>query len=159
MQKFERIQHKACMRIGAQRVDLLLNLLRLHPLRNALCGLNNEQAHAGGEIAAIDGIDIPQLLRGNAAILIGGGEVGAQIDMHHLVTILNPLAEVFHIFPRCDRARFGKLLALPPSLVQRIRGNLPIRILLALQQNMERIHVNLIALYKRCAQIAGAICA
>ena len=32
-------------------------------------------------------MNVGQLLRGNAAILIGGGEIGAQIDMHNLVTI------------------------------------------------------------------------
>ena len=108
------------MGIGAEGIDLLLNLPPIHPLCDALSRLNHEQAHAGGEVAAINRVNIAQLFGSDAAILIGGGKVGAQVDMHHLVAILHPLTEVFHIFPRRDCARFGQLLMLPPGLIQRI---------------------------------------
>ena len=69
--EFKGVQHKAGVAVWNHLHQPLLNLGRGHPLPDHLAGLQYQQSHAGGEIAGVHDIDMAQILRGDAAVLMG----------------------------------------------------------------------------------------
>ena len=61
-------------------------------------GLQHHQALTGGQVHGVNDPDIGEIFRGDAGILVAGGEAGADGDMQHAVVVGSILAEPIFIF-------------------------------------------------------------
>ena len=106
MQEVQPLHQKADVQQLPAALHLVGDLLSGElALTGQLCRLQHQLANAGGEAAGVHGVDVPHLLSGDAGILVAGGHIAGDVEMHHGVALLQLAAEelgvVVHRHRRC----------------------------------------------------------
>ena len=115
------IQHEAGLHLVGEAPQVFGDGGGVHPAVPTLRALDGQQAHAGGELAAVHHIDPVQFLRRQPGGVVGGGQLAADGQMHHLAARRAHGPEEFHIVLHAGGAGQGQdaLCAVAPVHVLR----------------------------------------
>ena len=160
MEKGERVQDKARVafpRPGAERVG---DGGCVHALGDHLPGGDYEKPGAGGEVSAVDDVDMAEFLCGQAAVLIGAGKGVPQIDVDHLISSSHPRTEMVDVFLDVYCRGLRQDPAVIISLVNILRRDVDvICIVLSLQDDVEGKVVYVVSFFQLGVKVAGTVCA
>ena len=104
----EPLNEEACLHLRRKRAHALGDLAAGKPLRGELCRRHDQKSLPAAQVFRIDHIDIVELLRGKAGVLIAAGEIRADGDLHHRVVFLRIAREHFAVFVLADCRRAAK---------------------------------------------------
>ena len=141
----------------------------VHPLLDLLGGqlallgqlrrLQHQQSDAGGEIAGVHGVDIAHLRRRDAGVLIAGGHLAGDVEVHHRVGALQLLAEELHIVVHRHRRRGAHAAALLYMGVDLVGGDVhAIHQGFAVPDDVQGRDADVIVRDQLGGQVAGAVC-
>ena len=116
------VQHEAGGYLLPQALQMLGDLLCAHALVPALGALNGQQAHAGGEHAAVHHIDALQLRRGQAGGVEGVGQLRADVQVDDLIALLHQRHEEVQKFLHTGGGGLGQHAVPVIALVHVQRG-------------------------------------
>ena len=158
MHKCQSIQNKTGMAAAGAFPKAGSDFVRRQSLFNHLSGGDYQKAGAGGEIAAVNHMNMAQFFRSQAAVLMGAGEGASQVDVDDIVSLFHPWKKVVPVFVHVDGGRFGKQFFLIVDVVDLIGRDVHIiLVFLSVQEDVERKILNVIALFQFQIQVAGAV--
>ena len=106
MQEVQPLHQKADVQQLPAALHLVGDLLSGElALTGQLRRLQHQLADAGGEAAGVHGVDVPHLLSGDTGILVAGGHIAGDVEMHHGVALLQLAAEELGIVVHRHRRR------------------------------------------------------
>ena len=121
--------------------------------------LQHQQTDAGGEVAAVHRVHIAHLRRRDAGVLIAGGHILRDVEMHHCVTSFQLLAEECFIVIHGHRRRGAHAAAFGYMVVDLVGCDVhTVYQRFAVPNDIQRRNADLIALYQLRGQIAGTVC-
>jgi hypothetical protein len=121
-------------------------------------GLHHQQADAGGQMAGVHRIDPFQLLGGNDGILIGAGQLGADVEVDHFIAFLHQGTEEILELLGADSSGGGQEFLLVVSLKNQVRGNvLSVQVVVLADGHMEGNDLDPQPLFQLLGKITGAV--
>ena len=158
-QIFQRVEHEADIQLLTLALQLRRDVGGVHvaaPGHDG--GVQHQMTDAGGEVARVHGIDVVDLLRRDAGVLVAGGHVAGDREVDHRVVFLPALGEVRDVVRHVDRRRLAQLAGGAEVRIQVFGADIDaVAPGLVAADDIERRDADVVLLDQRGREVAGAV--